>query len=61
MTEIHRTIKIQPDEPWSYEVHTGEDVRLTYKESLITTQIYFANKAEMKAVALAMLELAEKE
>lgn len=61
MTEIHRTIAVLTDESYYYEVITGEDLSLLYiEEAALCAKISFASKSDMKAVALAMLELAER-
>lgn len=63
MTEIQRTISIITDDDYPpYEVYTGEILYVKYIERDGDEYcVSFASKAEMKAVALAMLELSEKE
>jgi disulfide oxidoreductase YuzD len=62
MIEVHRTIEVFSDEDYYYTVHTAEEFSIAYTEGDVRLkQVFFASKAEMKAVALAMLELAEKE
>lgn len=62
MTEIHRTIEVFTSVNYYFTVHTGEEFSVAYTEGdVCLKQIYFSTKDEMKAVALAMLELAEKE
>lgn len=62
--KIHfsRTIEVYNTAGYAFRVNSADEFYLEYLESNeVKKEIFFGSKAEMKAVALAMLELAEKE
>lgn len=61
MINITRNIALRSEDGYTYIVKENEDsFQLDYIDQNTLDSLFFSSKAEMKAVALAMLELAER-